>query len=295
MLNSLREANRYFQQNRQMIQQIEEQYRLVRSVEVPRVDPVVIQMLENWSHLTIRHIALPDIPENRDLLDHTCELSAVYAQFTSMVSVDPLTFPPGLFHQSAIEVFLHTRSIEVLFPNHTSTVIEEANAEEQQKQQVIEQITGETKSEIEQWLHQIHPSLHTMWQGARQSLVSDNPDRTRQTMVSLRTLLDELTRTLAPDAEMREWSTDPQYYQNKKKEPTGKGRIFYICRHIQSGDDSFAKFLEADVNAIVSLWISCNRLHAMKQTLSDVQLRIMVERFEAALLLFIRASEASES
>jgi hypothetical protein len=193
-----------------------------------------------------------------------------------------------------IEVFLHTRSIEVLFPNRTPGVVKETNAKEEQKQQTIEQIIEETKSEIEQWLYQIHPSLCTTWQGARQALVSDNPDRTRQVMVSLRTLLDHVTRKLAPDAEMRAWSTDPQYYQENGKTPKGNGRIFYICRHIHSGDDSFAKFLDADVKAIVSLWISLNRLHELEQTISDVQLRIVVERFESALLLLIRASEVRD-
>ncbi len=182
----------------------------------------------------------------------------------------------------------------MLFPNRTPGVIKETHVEEEQKHRTIEQITEEVKSDIERWLHQVHPSLCTMWQGARQALVSGNPDRTRQVMVSLRTLLDSVTRKLAPDAEVRAWSTDPQYYQENGKTPKGKGRIFYICRHIHTGDTSFAKFLDADVNAIVSLWISLNRLHELEQTLSDVQLRIVVERFESVLLLLIRASEVRE-
>jgi hypothetical protein len=234
------EALRFFQQNRHTIQAMQDHYRLIKSVGIPRIDPVVIQA-----------------------------------------------------EQSTREVFFHTSSIERLFPKQISEETKEPNAEEEQKQQIIEWIAEETKSEVEQWLYQIHPALYTMWQGARQTLASHNPDRARQVRVSLRTLLDNLTRKLAPDAEIKAWSTDPQYYQDNGK-PNKKGRIFYICRHIQSGDSSFAQFLEADVNAITSLWISLNQLHVPEQTISDVQLRIMVERFEAALLMFIRASGAGE-
>lgn len=293
-LNTLRETNRLLQQNRHTIQTIEDQYQLIRTMDAPRVDPAVIQTVENWSQLNLSRANIPNTHEIRDLLHYTHELSALHTQFTNSVSVAPHSFPPTLFQQSVIEVFLHIRSIEGLFPNHTPEIPREANAEEEQKQQTIEQITEETKSEIEQWLYQVHPSLCTMWQGARQTLVSDNPDRTRQVMVSLRTLLDHVTRKLAPDAKIRAWSTDPQYYQENGKTPKGKGRIFYICRHIHSGDDSFAKFLDADVNAIVSLWITLNRLHELEQTISDVQLRIVVERFESALLLLVRASEVQE-
>ena len=287
------DALRFFQQNRHTIQAMQDHYRLIRSVGIPRIDPVVIQAMEQWSRLNISHLAMPDTREIRDLLRYTRELSALHDQFASATSAASLSLPPALLEQSTKEVFFHTSSIERLFPKQISEETKEPNAEEEQKQQIIEWIAEETKSEVEQWLYQVHPPLYTMWQGARQTLASDNPDRARQVRVSLRTLLEDLTRKLAPDAEMRAWSTDPQYYQDNGK-PKGKGRIFYICRHIQRGDSSFAQFLEADVNAITSLWTSLNQLHVPEQTILDVQLRIMVERFEAALLMFIRASEAGE-
>ncbi|HTK06110.1 MAG TPA: hypothetical protein VL485_02995 [Ktedonobacteraceae bacterium] len=73
-----------------------------------------------------------------------------------------------------------------------------------------------------------------------------------------------------------------------------KRRFLYICRLIHSGDGSFAKFLDADVSANVSLWIFLNSLHKLEQTISDIQLRIVVERFESTLLLLIRDSEVRE-
>ncbi|MGZ3646853.1 MAG: pPIWI-associating nuclease domain-containing protein [Ktedonobacteraceae bacterium] len=288
------DALRFFQQNRHTMQAMQDHYRLIKSVSIPRIDPVVIQAMEHWSRLNISHLAMPDTREIRDLLRYTRELSTLHDQFASAASAASLSLPPALLEQSTREVFFHTSSIERLFSKQISVESKEPNAEEEeQKQQIIEWIAEETKSEVEQWLYQIHPALYTMWQGARQTLASHNPDRARQVRVSLRTLLDNLTRKLAPDAEIKAWSTDPQYYQDNGK-PNKKGRIFYICRHIQSGDSSFAQFLEADVNAITSLWISLNQLHVPEQTISDVQLRIMVERFEAALLMFIRASGAGE-
>jgi uncharacterized damage-inducible protein DinB len=246
------EALRFFQQNRHIIQTMRDQHRLINSVSIPRIDPVVIQTMKHWSHLNIGRVAMPDTREIRKLLRYTQELSALHAQFASAASVDSLGFPPALLELSTMEVFSHTSSIERLFPKQISEETEEPDAEEEeQKQQIIEWIAEETKSEVEQWLYQIHAPLYTMWQGARQTLASNNPDRARQVRVSLRTLLEDLTRKLAPDAEMRAWSTDLKYYQDNGKTPKGKGRIFYICRHIQSGDSSFAQFLEADVNAIM--------------------------------------------
>ena len=288
------DALRFFQQNGHILQTMQDHSRLIKSAGIPRIDPVVIQAMEQWSHLNISHLAMPDTHEIRDLLRYTRELSTFHAQFASAASAASLNLPLALFEQSTMEIFSHTRSIEGLFPRRIAEKVGETNAEEEQKQQVIEWIAEETKSEVELWLYQIQPPLYAMWQGARQTLASDNPDRARQVMVSLRTLLDEVTRKLAPDAEVRAWSTDPQYYQDKGKTLRGKGRIFYICRHIQRGNDSFAKFLEADINAITSLWISLNQLHVPEQTLSDVQLRILVERFESALLLLVRASKAHE-
>ena len=94
------DALRFFQQNRYTIQDMQDHYRLIKSVGIPRIDPVVIQAMEQWSHLNINHLAMPDTREIRDLLRYTRELSALHDQFANAASAASLSLPPALLEQS---------------------------------------------------------------------------------------------------------------------------------------------------------------------------------------------------
>jgi len=154
----------------------------------------------------------------------------------------------------------------------------------------IEDIARDTRDEIEQWLTQLHPSFCEMWQGAQQAFDSKGPDWPRQMMVSLRTLLEHLTKQLAPDEDVRAWSQKSEFYRDNKpgNPPSGTGRISYICRHINGS--SFADFLKADIRVSISLWQYLNRVHALENSMLEVQLQVILERFEAMLRLIMRAS-----
>jgi hypothetical protein len=268
----------------------------VTQLKIPHVDAPALQGLAAWVRqypLALDHIELPEMIEARELIHHTNDLTAAYAGFSDAVSSVSPNFPSSLVAQSAIEVFQHARTIEVLFPAQRQDTVDEAGVDEE-KQQVTEQITSTTKKDLEQCLHSLDPALYKMWQGARYTLASpENPDQQRQVMISLRTLLDKLIEKLAPDDKVRTWSTDLKYYrkQNQKK-PSGTGCISYICRHLLVG--SFVTFIEADISVIVKMWQYLNRVHELETSISDRQLHALVERFESALLFLIRTSQAEE-
>ncbi len=239
----------------------------------------------------LQAVAFPGLTRNASLFRTSHAFALAWGTLGQTISATSLVLPSMLLEPASMDVFYHTKGLQTL-PIEGETVQER----EERLSEVFVEETSElfvtVKNELEQWLSDLHPSLLSMWLGARQALSSTNPDKVRQIMVSLRTLLDRLTVLLAPDEDMRAWSTDTQYYQPDKKTPSGRGRIFYICRHISGTDSSFAQFLDADVKASISLWITFNKLHKLELTLSQVQLTILVERVEAVLRLLFRASQA---
>ena len=216
------------------------------------------------------------------LLETTKQLSERYRQLIVSWPAIPLLDRRAsiLMDRPAIEIWQHAYCIEQVAAPTEDPV--------QEPQQLLIRLSEENAKELERWLAQMHPSLGSMWQGARQTLVSDNPDRVRQVMVSLRTLLDHLLRMLAPDGEVRAWSSQPDFYEGKKV--LRRGQLYYICRHIH--DDTFSRFVEANVNVVLSLASSLNQLHVLENRVTEKQLRVLLNRFESALLFLLEVQDS---
>lgn len=312
-ISRLQSSLEIIQQNRSHIEQVAQNHSLtvaypliseaVKTIQIyhDMTNPLLSETLQAFVEATeqqhrlleaaIQAIILPDLMRNTSLFRTSQKFASTWETLGQTMSATPLVVPTTLLKSASMDVFYHTKGLQIL-PIEGETVQER---EERLSEIVVEEaseLVATVQNELEQWLSDLHPSLLAMWLGARQTLSSTNPDKVRQIMVSLRTLLDRLTMLLAPDEAMRAWSTETQYYQPDKKTPSGRGRIFYICRHISGTDSSFAHFLDADVKASVSLWITFNKLHQLEPTLSQVQLTILVERVEAVLRLLFRALQA---
>lgn len=98
------------------------------------------------------------------------------------------------------------------------------------------------------WLPKVDPGLSNMWKGAIEALNSNNPDRIRHFVTSIRELYTHVFHILAPDDQIASWSTDAKYYADGK--PTRKARLYYICRNISS--DPLSKFVDKDIEATIS-------------------------------------------
>lgn len=123
--------------------------------------------------------------------------------------------------------------------------------------------------------------------GARQSLTSDNPDRPRHVTTSVRELFTHILHRLAPDDDIKAWSTDDEHYYNNR--PTRRARLLYICRKFSC--DPLTKFVENDVKAALTLVDSLNAgTHVVESKLTTSQLEAIVYRMESLALFLLKVS-----
>lgn len=132
-------------------------------------------------------------------------------------------------------------------------------------------------------LQQVDPKLVRLYIGAKQALSSNNADRERHILSSLRELCNHALRRLAPDDFVSAWIT-----RNKMKkellhegQPTRRSRILYICREINH--EPLGEFLTSDTKAFVKLIELFNRVHKLESGLTDEQLRAIFHKTESFL------------
>ena len=148
---------------------------------------------------------------------------------------------------------------------------------------VITEALAESLPSADALLADFNEGLCHLLQGARDSLVSDNRDRARHVTTSVRELFTQVLHAIAPDDDIRAWSTNEQHFH--KNSPTRRARLLYICRHINF--DPLTRFVEDDVRAALSFVDSLNAgTHVVKSSLTESQLRSIVSRMES-LLVFV--------
>lgn len=162
---------------------------------------------------------------------------------------------------------------------------------------VLEQISVDAASEdediaelpsIDDELAAFDDRLLILIEGARHSLASDNPDRSRHVTTSVRELFTQLIHRLAPDNEVKAWSTDGEHYHDNR--PTRRARLLYICRNFAC--DPLTKFVENDVKAALTLVESLNAgTHVVESKLTTSQLEAIVYRMESLALFLLKVSK----
>lgn len=132
-------------------------------------------------------------------------------------------------------------------------------------------------------LQQVDPELVRLYIGANQALNSNNADRARHILSSLRELCNNVLWRLAPDDLVSAWIV-----RNKMKKelihegrPTRRARILYICREIDN--EPLSEFLTHDTKAFVKLIELFNKVHKLESRLTDEQLRAIFHRTESGL------------
>ncbi|MDR0827622.1 MAG: hypothetical protein LBN33_07075, partial [Desulfovibrio sp.] len=125
-------------------------------------------------------------------------------------------------------------------------------------------------------LQQVDPDLARPYVGARDALNSNNTDRTRHILISLRELWTHLLRRLAPDNLVTAWipvNANPKTLLHDGK-PTRQARVLYVCRDLNSAP--LAEFLTQDTRSLVKLIEIFNHIHDLNMTLTDKQLRAII-------------------
>ncbi len=179
---------------------------------------------------------------------------------------------------------------------HVPFVATHAPIEYSLELEVLEQISvadGEDEAvaelpSVDDELAAFDAKLLILINGARQSLKSDNPDRTRHVTTSVRELFTHILHRLAPDDEIKAWSTEGDHYHDSR--PTRRARLLYICRKFSC--DPLTKFVEDDVKAALTMVDSLNAgTHVVESKLTTSQLEAIVYRMECLALFLLKVSK----
>ncbi|MDE0514625.1 MAG: hypothetical protein OXI88_22940 [Gammaproteobacteria bacterium] len=133
-------------------------------------------------------------------------------------------------------------------------------------------------------LQQVDPELVRLYIGANQALISNNADRARHIVSSLRELCNRVLWRLAPDDLVSAWIVRNKMKKELLNEgrPTRRARILYICREIDN--EPLSDFLTHDTKAFVKLIELFNQqVHKLQAGLTDEQLRAIFYRTESGL------------
>jgi hypothetical protein len=157
-------------------------------------------------------------------------------------------------------------------------------------EETANEVAAETALGLEPLLARLGPPYVAAWSGASVALASDNPDRARHFLSSLRELFTSVMHRLAPDDEIARWTSAEDHYHQGK--PKREARLQYICRGVN--DRRFHDFLKADIDSMTHLYNLLNRVHAMPVHYSDDQLTVIRVRVEGALLFLLTTAETAQ-
>lgn len=184
------------------------------------------------------------------------------------------TFPPIVSGGPPIEILTSACVLDAL--SNPIIHAEHLNSE----QQIEYRIEKDIEASIDELLVALDHRLHNTWLGAKEALGSNNSDRKRHVVVSLRELVTHVLHALAPDDEVHKWTTNPKHFH--EGHPTRAARVLYVCREVNHGP--FTNFISADVKATLEFITLFQRgTHELDIVFSENQLRTLVTRTESLL------------
>src|SRR6266487_3071656 len=115
-----------------------------------------------------------------------------------------LTSSMLIFELPEVELFNGVDLLEAItVENEESEAISE---NDEDKQGLRDEISTQTAEALETLLAGLDRNLVLLWQGASQALTSNNVDRNRHFLISLRELFTHVLHQLAPNDEIRAWT-----------------------------------------------------------------------------------------
>ena len=189
-----------------------------------------------------------------------------------------LTLPP-IEHYNASRLM-----VEIFPPGDPNVVLDFVDESEDESSEV----PVDSEFGIENLLSELDERLIVPWRGIEDSISSGGADRLRQSATSMRELFTHVVHQLAPDDEVRDWSTDPNHFSNGR--PTRRARFLYICRNSNHG--GFSKFLEKDVDACLGMFdVIQTGVHSLEIPFSDRQILALRVRVEGTIRLLLETEK----
>lgn len=203
------------------------------------------------------------------------DLSTNYFNLYRSFEVKPISFTelsPTLTKSVPIEYYTGANLLEAISTNEDNDDADE----ELTKNEII----YENEYNLNTFLPKINSGLLKMWKGSVEAFNSNNSDKARHFMVSLRELFTHVMHDLAPDEEISGWTTNTDYFD--KGRPTRKARLHYIYRNVSNGP--FNKFVDRDVEATLTfIGIFQQGTHGIDNPFTEKQLAAIKSKAESTL------------
>ncbi len=223
---------------------------------------------------------------NAELADSYEEVSDLLAEEEGKISSDVQAM-------STVEVFASAEVVAELDiePISEDEEDKEEIEERQQRRQLRQEIHSEAHQQLLPALEALDPRLVKMWDGGLMAISGTNPDRVRHFTASLRELLTKVLHILAPDEEIRKWSSDPDLYD--KDRPTRRGRMRYICRSIDQ--PAFQGFVTIDYKVLLeTIDLFHKGTHLVEAGFSKEQLSVLETRTAQTLLFLLQIGQKDD-
>ncbi len=150
---------------------------------------------------------------------------------------------------------------------------------------LIEAIDSDWK-ESESRISKIEPEWLILLSGAEAASLSNNPDRVRHAITSLRELITQIIKHLAPDKEVKSFLSEEKWYHDGH--PTRKARLYYILTK-RYNNDVLLDFIDKDITAILAIFDLFQRgTHEIVSSIDPSQLKFILRRTKALVCQLIQ-------
>jgi Predicted pPIWI-associating nuclease len=255
-------------------------------IRLPRIEALALTHLEVTKLDRLADFFAPLDSARAELRASLEGLTGSFAKLTGFL---PRIEAPGKLPS----VLARRSTADVLFASHlAATVTTDDSAE------LAEELSSEVRDvaadegDVRELLGRLDAGLVALLDGADEARKSSNPDRVRHATTSLRELITHVLHRLAPDDDVKAWSSDPNHFD--KGHPTRAARLLYIQRAINAAplDD----FIRADVGCTVRfIGLFQEGTHAVRSGITELQLRAMQIRTEELLRLLLTLGENSSN
>lgn len=209
-------------------------------------------------------------------------LASQYSRLTASIQI-----PPGLMRLPSAAIFGATRELYVTGHALAAICIPGKPGTERDECDILLAAQAEQASSVcASLLRDIDPALVKPYLGARDAMQSNNIDRARHVLASLRELWSHLLRALAPDRDVLSWvqsDNDEMLYNGK---PTRRTRVMSICRRIDHLP--LVEFTIWDTTALVKFIEFLNRIHELDPGLNDEELNAVILRTESWIVYLLQ-------
>lgn len=148
------------------------------------------------------------------------------------------------------------------------------------KEELIKKCNDENENSITKYLPNIDEKLLRLWNGAMQAYDSNNLEKARHFMCSIRELFTHFLHILAPDNDMKKWTSDPSYFYHGM--PTRKSRFEYILRNLKS--NRFVELKKNEIKAAIEFIIILQEgTHSLESEFTASDLVIIKSKAEATI------------